>query len=41
MMEDAPAENMRAILTDYANLDQLNESITNSRIIDGERGGAV
>jgi hypothetical protein len=41
MMVDAPAENIRAILTDYANLDRLNESITSSRIIDGEHGGAV
>jgi hypothetical protein len=41
MMLDAPAENIRAILTDYANLDRLNESITSSRIIVGEHGGAV
>lgn len=41
MMVDAPAENIRAILTDYANLDRLNESITSSRIIDGEHDGAV
>lgn len=40
-MVDAPAENIRAILTDYANLDRLNESITTSRIIGGEHGGAV
>lgn len=38
---DAPAEKVRAILTDYANLDRLNESITTSRIIDSSRDGKV
>ena len=38
---DAPAEKVRAILTDYAHLDRLNASITASKIIDGKGDGAV
>ena len=38
---DAPAERVRAILTDYANLDRLNTSIISSKIIDRERDGSV
>jgi len=34
MEVDAPAGNVRAILTDYANLDRLNSSITSSEVID-------
>lgn len=41
MVVDAPVESVRAILTDYGNLDRLNASITSSRIIDGERDDAV
>lgn len=41
MEVDAPADNVRAILTDYANLDRLNASITSSEVIDTEHNGAV
>jgi hypothetical protein len=41
MVVNAPAESIRAILTDYANLDRLNASITSSRIIDSESDEAV
>jgi hypothetical protein len=41
MEVDAPAEDVRAILTDYANLDRLNASITTSKIIGTEHNGAV
>jgi len=38
---DAPAEKVRAILTDYAHLDRLNGSITASKIIDARGDGTV
>jgi hypothetical protein len=38
---DAPAEKVRAILTDYAHLDRLNASITASKIIDANGNGTV
>jgi hypothetical protein len=38
---DAPAESIRALLTDYDNLDRLNESITSSEIIDAEPQDAL
>lgn len=38
---DAPAEKVRAILTDYAHLDRLNASITASKIIDARGDGTV
>lgn len=38
---DAPAENIRALLTDYNNLDRLNASITSSEIIDAQRQDAL
>ena len=38
---DAPAEKVRAILTDYAHLDRLNASITTSKIIDAKGDGTV
>lgn len=41
MEVDAPAENVRAILTDYANLDRLNASITTSKILGTEHNGTV
>lgn len=41
MEVDAPAENVRAILTDYANLDRLNDSITTSKVIGTVPNGAV
>jgi hypothetical protein len=41
MLIHAPADSVRAILTDYTNLDRLNASITSSRVIDGERDGAT
>jgi hypothetical protein len=41
MEVDAPAESVRAILTDYANLDRLNASITTSKVIGTEHNGAV
>jgi carbon monoxide dehydrogenase subunit G len=41
MEMDAPAENIRAVLTDYNNLDRLNASITTSRVVRTENGGAV
>lgn len=41
MVVDAPAESVRAILTDYANLDRLNASITASKVIGTVPSGAV
>jgi hypothetical protein len=41
MEVDAPAEAVRAILTDYANLDRLNASITASEVVGTNHGGAV
>jgi len=41
MVINAPAEAVRSILTDYANLDRLNGSITTSRIIGTDRNGTV
>ena len=41
MEVDAPAEDVRAILTDYANLDRLNPSITASKVVGTSRDGAV
>jgi hypothetical protein len=41
MEVDAPADSVRAILTDYANLDRLNPSITSSEVIDTGRNDAV
>ncbi len=38
---DAPAEKVRAILTDYAHLDRLNASITASEITDAKGDGTV
>jgi hypothetical protein len=38
---DAPAEKVRALLTDYAHLDRLNGSITASNIIDARGEGTV
>jgi len=38
---DAPAEKVRAILTDYAHLDRLNASIIASKIIDDKGDGTV
>jgi hypothetical protein len=38
---DAPAEKVRAILTDYAHLDRLNASITASEITDVKEDGTV
>ena len=38
---DASADTVRAILTDYANLDRLNASITASKIIDARGDGTV
>ena len=38
---DAPAEKVRAILTDYAHLDRLNASITASEITDAKDDGTV
>jgi len=38
---DAPAEKVRALLTDYAHLDRLNASITTSKIIDARGDGTV
>ena len=38
---DAPAESVRKILTDYGNLNRLNESIISSQIIDTENNGKV
>lgn len=41
MTVSAPVEQVRAILTDYANLDRLNASITSSRILDVGGDGTV
>ena len=41
MEVDAPAEAVRAILTDYANLDRLNASITASEVVGTNHEGAV
>jgi hypothetical protein len=41
MLVDAPAENVRAILTDYANLDRLSDTVTSSRVIDEDEDGTV
>ena len=38
---DAPAEKVRAILTDYAHLDRLNASIIASKIMDDKGDGTV
>ena len=38
---DAPAEKVRALLTDYAHLDRLNGSITASKIIDARDDGTL
>jgi hypothetical protein len=38
---DAPAEKVRALLTDYSHLDRLNASITASKIIDAKGDGTV
>jgi hypothetical protein len=38
---DAPAEKVRAILTDYAHLDRLNASIIASKIMDDKNDGTV
>jgi len=38
---DAPADKVRAILTDYAHLDRLNASIIASKIIDEKGDGTV
>ena len=38
---DAPAEQVRSILTDYENLDRLNASITSSEIIGASHNGVV
>ena len=41
MQLDAPAEKVRALLTDYTHLDRLNASITASKIIDARGDGTV
>ena len=41
MEVDAPAEAVRAILTDYDNLDRLNASITTSEVIGTGHNGSV
>jgi hypothetical protein len=41
MQLDAPAEKVRAVLTDYAHLDRLNASITASKIIDAKGDGTA
>lgn len=41
MVVDAPVDSVRAILTDYGNLDRLNNSITSSTVIGDSRDGAV
>ncbi|MGB7933766.1 MAG: SRPBCC family protein [Gammaproteobacteria bacterium] len=41
MEVDAPAEAVRAVLTDYANLDRLNASITTSKVVGTSHDGAV
>jgi hypothetical protein len=41
MEVDAPAGNVRAVLTDYANLDRLNSAITSSEVIDTGRPDTV
>lgn len=41
MEVDAPADDVRAVLTDYANLDRLNASITSSEVVDAGRDDAV
>ena len=41
MEVDAPADNVRAILTDYAHLDRLNSSITASEVIDAGQNDTV
>ena len=38
---DAPAETIRALLTDYENLDRLNRSITSSEVIASEQPDSV
>ena len=38
---DAPAEKVRALLTDYAHLDRLNDSIKASKILDAKGDGTV
>jgi Polyketide cyclase / dehydrase and lipid transport len=41
MEVDAPADTVRDILTDYANLDRLNASITSSKVVGVNQNGAV
>jgi carbon monoxide dehydrogenase subunit G len=41
MEVDAPVENVRAVLTDYNNLDRLNPSIKSSSVIGNGEDGAV
>ena len=41
MEVDAPAEAVRAILTDYTHLDRLNASITTSEVVGTSRDGAI
>jgi hypothetical protein len=41
MVVEAPAESIRAVLTDYNNLDRLSGSITTSKVIGPERAGTV
>jgi len=38
---DAPAQSIRALLTDYENLDRLNRSITSSEVIGDETDGSL
>lgn len=37
----APADRLREILTDYANLERLNDSITSSEVVAGQTDGVV
>jgi hypothetical protein len=41
MEVEAPAENVRAVLTDYDNLDRLSASITASRVVATQHAGTV
>ncbi|MCO6412109.1 MAG: SRPBCC family protein [Thiogranum sp.] len=41
MLVDAPADNVHAVLTDYANQGRLNASITSSKIIGNARDGTI
>ncbi len=38
---DLPAQSIRAVLTDYAHLDRINDSITSSEIIGAQQNGAL